>query len=76
LNRPRHADWLPATQSDKHGCTATDRVTHFLQYWTPARAALAFDGDSGPIERLENGYFKTLSADDVLWIVTLAPDNF
>ena len=45
-------------------------MTHYIQYWKPERAALAFNGRTDPIEHLENGYFKWLAPNDVLWIVT------
>ena len=45
-------------------------MPHYLHYWAPGRAALAFDGVSGHVEALENGWFKMLTAGDTLWILS------
>lgn len=50
-------------------------MAHYLQYWSPQRAALAFDAALDGISALENGWFKSLSAGDTLWVLTRAKDE-
>lgn len=45
-------------------------LAHYIHYWAPLRAELAFCGYDGSVLALENGWFKTLRPNDVVWIVT------
>lgn len=45
-------------------------MAHYFHYWTPSRAALAFDPSSQGLSSLESGWYRTLAEGDVLWIVT------
>jgi hypothetical protein len=45
-------------------------VAHYIQYWAPLRSGIAFDQQDAPVLELENGWFKTLKPNDVVWIVT------
>ncbi len=44
-------------------------MSHHLQYWTQDRAVRAFSSNER-ILHLENGWYKSLKQDDVLWILT------
>lgn len=48
-------------------------MRHFLHYWAPPRAALAFDGRADPVASLESGWFKRLEAGDTLWVLSRGP---
>ena len=45
-------------------------VAHYIHYWAPLRAELAFNGQDGSVLTLDNGWFKALRPNDVVWIVT------
>ncbi|MBI3864912.1 MAG: DUF3883 domain-containing protein [Planctomycetia bacterium] len=45
-------------------------MAHYIHYWVPLRAELAFNGQNGAVLTLESGWFKTLRPNDVVWIVT------
>jgi hypothetical protein len=46
-------------------------MADYVQYWAPPRASPAFDNATGPINSLQNGWFKRLAAGDTLWILSL-----
>lgn len=50
-------------------------MTHFIHYWSPRRAGLAFSGQNTLILSLDNGWFKSLQSRDVVWIVTRDGDS-
>lgn len=50
-------------------------MSHYVHYWKPERASLAFDGIDVPLRSLENGWFKILKPGDVLWILTRATNG-
>jgi 5-methylcytosine-specific restriction endonuclease McrA len=50
-------------------------VTHYLHYWTPLRAELAFGDTQGRVRYLDNGWYRTLLPGDVLWILSRSGDQ-
>lgn len=50
-------------------------MAHYLHYWAPPRAKLAFDSAVGPVLSLENGWFDHLSRGDTLWILSRTAES-
>jgi hypothetical protein len=45
-------------------------LTHYLHYWAPLRAQLAFGDRRGTVASLDSGWFASLERDDVVWILS------